>query len=127
MKIYGIILAVMLGIIVTGCSTLIPSRYDDNESYVVTNLYHETVRLDCNNDVTISYQSWVIDNEVEWLMHYAELKKSRDIYEMLRTMRMTTQPFAERDQISPTFCELKKRLMVEQSKNIGEAIMSRMK
>lgn len=127
MKIYGIILAASLGIMVAGCSTLIPSRYDDNESYVAVNLYHEVNKLDCSDDIGVIYQSRVIDNEVDWLKHYTELKNSKDIQAMIDLMKETTGPFAKRDQISQPYCELKKRAMMEQSRFIAKAIMARMK
>ena len=127
MKFYGKILACTLGMsILAGCMS-IPSRYDDNESSKIVDIHHNINMLDCSRDEDLIFHVQWIDHEIDWLISYTEFKKSRDILEMLELMKTTTEGMAQREQISETFCNLKKVVLQEQSAQIAKAIMGRVK
>jgi|DEB0MinimDraft_4_1074332.scaffolds.fasta_scaffold01918_11 outer membrane murein-binding lipoprotein Lpp len=124
MKNRVIILASLLGMsILSGCASL----YDDNESYQAVELYHNINNLECSDEGLAIEQAAIIDDNVDWLIAYSELKGSRDVNNLLLLMKTTTEPLAARESMSPTYCGLKKTLLQEQSRDVGTAILRRNK
>lgn len=127
MKIRDILTAISVGMLITGCS-LIPSRWDDNEAAGVTDLYNAIVTMDCTlNPVLLRHVVEDIDKKHSWVLHYTQLKGTKDIESLLLQMDGTIDSLVEKETISPTYCKLKQKVLTEQSFAVADTIMGRFK
>ena len=122
MKIATIILGTML---LTGCGIPSISFYDDNESLLAVEVRSSVDLLDCST--TQAPQVKTIQTSVNKFLFYSEAKGSSDVGEMIAPMKDTVDSFYDRvkDKDSVVFCNIKKKLMVQQSETIADAVMSR--
>lgn len=104
-------------IFLSACSGL-PSFYDDNESMLAIEVRHEVYMLDCSMPYIHG-----IKTSVDKLYLYTESKGSKDIHELVGKMRESAAGLKE--DMSPTFCSLKKKALESQSKSITAGIMRR--
>jgi hypothetical protein len=109
-------------LLLAGCSG-IPSFYDDNESLAAVEVRFAISKLDCS-DPYIQVQN--IKDNVDFLALYSESKRSTDLEEMILLMKDTVDTLYEKENISPVYCELKKKILVEQSADIANAVMWRL-
>jgi len=122
MKIATIILSTML---LTGCGIPSISFYDDNESLLAVEVRSSVDLLDCSTTQAPQVKS--IQTSVNKFLFYSEAKGSSDVEEMIVPMKETVDSFYNRvkDKDSVVFCKLKKKVMVQQSETIADAVMSR--
>ena len=122
MKIVTTILATMM---LASCGIPSISFYDDNESLLAVQVRGAAESLDCAYKQEPQVRQ--IQNRVNTLLYYSEAKKSKDLQEMILPMKETVDKFHFRilKHDSITFCEIKKKLIVQQSKTISDAVMSR--
>lgn len=122
-----ILTAISVGILITGCS-LIPSRWDDNEAAGVTDLYNSIVTMDCTlQPVLIKRMVEDIDKKHTWVLHYTQLKGTKDIESLLLKMDDTIDGMVKQEKINPAYCRIKQRLLTEQSEAVASTIMGRFK
>lgn len=127
MKIRGILTAISVGMLITGC-TLLPSRWDDNEAAGVTDLYNAIVTMDCTlNPVLLRHVVTDIDKKHSWVLHYTQLKGTSDIESLLLKMEGTIDSLVEKETISPTYCKLKQKVLTQQTQAVADTIMGRFK
>lgn len=113
----------------TGCSTIkdyFPSRWDSNQSRVVTDIQQTTRNFDCKGD--IAQQAKVLSTQVEWLDIYSQTKDTRDISKITGNMNDTVKELRDRSSkgpVSPMYCEIKKKIMVQQADMIGHTVQGR--
>lgn len=113
----------------TGCSSLkdyIPSRWDVNQSRAVTDIQQTTRNFDCKGD--IAFQSKLLSAQVEWLDIYSKTKDTRDIAKITSNMNDTVKELRERSSkgpVSPLYCDLKKKLMIQQADMIAHTVQGR--
>lgn len=122
MKIATVILATMM---LASCGIPSISFYDDNESLLAVQVRGAAESLDCS--VKQEPQVRGIQNRVDLLLYFSEAKHSDDVQEMVLPMKDTVDKFYERvkKNDSIAFCEIKKKLIVQQSKTIADAVMRR--
>ena len=113
-----VILATLL--LCSSCSLLDTSFYDDNESMLAVEVRHSVADLDCEHIYTLGIQQ-----SVQKLYLYTESKKSKDIQQLVSLMKETSDGLHEKESMSKTYCELKKKLLEKQSSDIANAIMRR--
>lgn len=104
---------------ISACSG-IPSFYDDNESLLAVEVRYSVSRLDCSNPNTSN-----VKNSIDKLALYSESKKSSDIGKLVVLMKETSDGLHNKESISPVYCNLKKKLLEQQSSDIANAIMRR--
>jgi len=124
LKLTSILLMVVL---LTGCSSLqdmMPSFYDDNESKAIIDVVTKVSLLDCNA-TTLIEDLKELDRDTEWLILYSEAKGSRDVNKTTKLFDETLNGMVAKETVSPTYCELKKKTMLVQSKEIAKSIMRR--
>jgi hypothetical protein len=120
-----LILAVMLA----GCSSLkdyIPSRWDVNQSRVVTDIQQTTRNFDCKGDIV--QQSKVLSDQVQWLDIYSQTKDTRDVVALTSTIKQTTKDLQDRvakGPVSPLYCDLKKKILIQQADIIATTVQGR--
>lgn len=109
---------------VAGCSGVPSISFQDsNESILAVEVRLEVSRLDCKNPGT---QLSTIKRSVDFLQLYSESKGSKDLQAMVLEMQDTTNGlYAKGDNLSPVFCDLKKKVLTTQSKDIADAVMRR--
>lgn len=123
------LVAVLLVVTLTGCAGLIekfPSRWDVNQAKVVTDIQQSAKRFDCKGDQLA--QLTALDKEVEWFDIYAKTKPTRDVAKLTKTMVDTVNEFKDRASkgpVSPLYCELKKKIIIQQSEIIAGAVQGR--
>ena len=121
--------AVLLVVTLTGCAGLIekiPSRWDVNQAKVVTDIQQNAKRFDCKGDQLA--QLTALDRDIEWFDIYAKTKPTRDVAKLTKTMADTVNEFKDRASkgpVSPLYCELKKKIIIQQSEIIAGAVQGR--
>ena len=121
--------AVLLVVTLTGCAGLIekfPSRWDVNQAKVVTDIQQGAKRFDCKGDQLA--QLTALDKDIEWFDIYAKTKPTRDVAKLTKTMADTVNEFKDRagkGPVSPLYCELKKKIIIQQSEIIAGAVQGR--
>jgi len=112
-----------------GCSTIkdyIPSRWDDNQAAAITNLQQATRHLDCSQPLAPQVQ--LIADRVEWIDIYSKSKGTRDVAKLTVTFDTTLKEFGDRVKAGPVsamYCDLKKKIFVQQADILAAAIMGR--
>ena len=123
------LVAVLLIVTLTGCAGLIekfPSRWDANQAKVVTDIQQGAKRFDCKGDQLA--QLTALDRDIEWFDIYAKTKPTRDVAKLTKTMVDTVNEFKDRagkGPVSPLYCELKKKIIIQQSEIIAGAVQGR--
>ena len=119
------VLILTLLTLLSACS-LVPSRWDDNQSKVVTDMQFSTRHLDCTKD--LRSQLTTISNQTEWFDLYSVTKGTNDVKELNDTFAKTVKELQDRlvqGPVSPTYCELKKKVLVQQADIIANAVQFR--
>jgi len=128
MKIVSILL---ISLTLSGCATVkgwIPSFWDDNQSARIVDVRHKIENLDCSKDQLP--QVVAIRADLEWFQLYSESKgwRQADVLRVVKPMQETVEDMykrAQNNQGSKTYCELKKKIMQQQSKRAAEAVLRR--
>jgi len=115
------ILVLSSALLIGGCS-MIPSFWDDNESYAVAKIRHSVDAIDCGGNYLPQINNLVSD--IRFLQLYSESKGSDDLGEMVDPM-METATGLQKMTVNETFCKLKKGQLTEQSATIADATMER--
>lgn len=119
--------SILLGtFLLAGCSTFSSlSFYDDNESLLSVKVRLYASSLDCSYKQEPQVKA--IQMSVNEFLFYSEAKRSKDVTEMILPMKETVDGFYERikKNDSIAFCEIKKKIIVQQSSTIADAVMRR--
>ena len=128
-KLSAIILALML----SGCAGLtglIPSFWDDNQSARIISVRLDIERVDCKSQQLP--QVTKIRDDLAWFKLYSESKGGRqaDVIALTTPMTETVEDWhkrvsAEGHKDNPIYCDLKKRVLTEQSARAAKAILGR--
>ena len=117
-----LILTISALLLLSGCSH-IPSFWDDNEALLAADIRFAVTQIKCERP----YQSKVenLKDKVDLLAIYSDSKGSSDVGEIITIMKETTDGFYEDNSQNEFFCNMKKRLLTDQSKHVAQAIMGR--
>ena len=115
------ILVFSILLLISGCS-MIPSFWDDNESWSVAKIRHSVDTLNCSGNYMPQVN--VLVSDIRFLQLYSESKGSNDLGEMVSPM-MDTAMGLQKMTVNETFCKLKKKQLVKQSAIIADATMER--
>jgi len=113
----------------SGCSTImeqIPSRWDANQSIIVTDMQQMTRHIDCTAD--LKPQLHDLFTKVEWYDIYATTKGTHDMAKLDQVMLTTIKEFQERTDkgpVSPMYCDMKKKVLVQQADIIAKTVQGR--
>ena len=115
----------------TGCANTykyIPSFWDDNQSHYIIQVRLTVDRLDCEQPHAA--QVGRIRDAVDTFMFYSESKGSlqKDVIRLVEPMKQTVDDFYKRSvtqQGSRTYCELKKKVLQEQSQRAAGSVLGR--
>lgn len=115
---------IILMLISAGCS-LIPSKFDSNEAKIMTDIQLTIREFDCSNPVN---QINELHKEVYWLQIYSSFRGSRDILSIIDGLSNTVTEFKARinnGPISPMYCDLKKKILIQQADISAKAVHGR--
>lgn len=121
-------------LVLQGCavalSSYIPSFWDDNQSAKIVDISLAVERLDCAK--TQAPQVSQIRDQLEWFKLYSQGKGSRqtDVLKLTQPMADTVEDWfkrvsAEGYRENKIYCELKKKVMTEQSQRAAKAVLGR--
>ena len=116
-------------VMLAGCSSLkdwIPVRWDANQSQAITTIQQTTRNFDCKGD--IAQQAKDLSNKIQWFTIYSESKPTRDVIGPVGHMNDTVKELVDRSSkgpVSPMYCELKKKLMIQQADMVAHTVQGR--
>lgn len=126
------ILAIALvSLSLTGCSTVkgwIPSFWDDNQSARIIDVRLKVDSVDCTQPQLP--QAEEISKQLRWFELYSESKgwRQSDVIKLTAPMKESVDDWVKRSKDkegSKTYCEIKKKVLVEQSKRAAQAVLGR--
>jgi hypothetical protein len=123
------LIVVLAFISLTGCSTVkewIPVKWDANQSHSITTIQQATRNFDCTADIV--QQSQQLAKQIEWFKIYSESKPTRDIISPIGHMNDTVKELVDRSSkgaVSPAYCEIKKKIIVQQANMIAHTVQGR--
>jgi hypothetical protein len=122
------IFAVLLLVSISGCAGLLPSFWDDNQSRVIIDVRHTVRHINCAEPHLPQAQK--IQHQLEWFELYSESKGylQQDVLTLIKPMQETVNDFVKRSKTSQgsvAYCELKKKLLINQSATAAKAVLGR--
>ena len=113
----------------SGCASImemIPSRWDANQSYIVTDIQQSVRHIDCKADLSPQLSSLFM--KVEWYDLYATTKGTKDMAKLDQVVLTTIKEFQEKVATGPTsplYCDLKKKILIQQADIIAKTVQGR--
>jgi hypothetical protein len=127
------LLAILSLSLLSGCAGLtglIPSFWDDNQSARIISVRLDIERVDCKAQQLP--QVVKIRDDLAWFKMYSESKGGRqaDVIALTKPMTETVEDWYKRvategHKDNPIYCDLKKRVLTEQSQRAAKAILGR--
>jgi hypothetical protein len=120
---------VLFLVLLQGCSTMLPSFWDDNQSKKIIDVRQSVAHLDCKQSHLPQVKQ--IHNQLEWFQLYSESKGflQNDVLAVIKPMQETVEEFYKRsagkNQGSVPYCEMKKKILIKQSSIAAQAVLSR--
>ena len=125
-----LILAVVMLQGCAGLTGLIPSFWDPNQSARIVSVRLDIERLDCK--AAQKPQVTKIRDDLEWFRLYSESKGGRqaDVLALTKPMTDTLEDWHKRvstegHRDNPIYCDLKKKVLQEQSARAAKAVLGR--
>lgn len=128
MRINSAIIATV--VVLSGCASMqdwIPVRVDANQSHAITTIQQATRNFDCSQNVAAQAQE--LAQKLQWFQIYAESKPTRDVLKPVAIMQQTVQELVERSKkqaVTPVYCDIKKRIVIQQANIIAHTVHGRM-
>lgn len=124
----NILTSLIIAVSVSGCATVanwIPSFWDDNQSAYIVQLQLTVDQLDCAQAQTP--QVLKLHQDLRRFELYSEAKGSlqRDVLRVTEPISTTTKEWRDRGEGSKTYCEIKKKLLTQQSARAARVILGR--
>ena len=121
---------VLFLVLLQGCSTMLPSFWDDNQSARIISVRLDVERVDCKTAQLPQVAK--IRDDLAWFRLYSESKGSRqaDVIALTKPMSETVEDWHKRVSLegykdNPIYCDLKKRVLQEQSTRAAKAVLGR--
>ena len=120
---------VLFLVLLQGCSTMLPSFWDDNQSKKIIDVRQSVAHLNCAQSHLPQVKQ--IHDQLEWFQLYSESKGflQNDVLAVIKPMQETVEEFYKRsagkDQGSVPYCEMKKKILIKQSSIAAQAVLAR--
>jgi hypothetical protein len=123
-----IIASVILTVLLSGCTTLqswVPSFWDDNQSAYIITARLSAERINCLEPQLTQVQ--VLAEDLRRFELYSEAKGSlqRDVLRVIEPMQSTVKEWQTRKEGSRAYCEIKKKLLLQQAERASKVILGR--
>jgi PBP1b-binding outer membrane lipoprotein LpoB len=120
-----IIFAILL---LSGCASIkayLPSGWDANQSKIATDMQQTARQLDCTApDAALNK----LTDEIQWFDLYAKSKGTADVAPVTISLQAVVTEFQDRrkkESVSPFYCELKKKIMIQDADIIARTVQGR--
>jgi hypothetical protein len=123
------LIAVVAFLSLTGCASImdmIPSRWDANQSRMITDIQLEVRHFDCKADLKPQVDQ--LARDVERFDIYATTKPTRDIAKLTGIVTDTVRELQDRvdkGPVSPLYCDLKKKIIQQQTDILAGSVQGR--
>ena len=123
------LIAVVAFLSLTGCASvmeMIPSRWDVNQAKMITDIQLEVRHFDCKAELKPQVDQ--LARDVEWFDIYAQTRPTRDIAKLTGTITDTVKELQDRvnkGPVSPLYCDLKKKIIQQQTDIIAKSVQGR--
>jgi hypothetical protein len=112
----------------SGCATAVgwvPSFWDDNQSSRIIDIQVKINQIDCA--LPQAAQVKPIQFDLEWFKSYSTAKGvlQKDVIRLTAPMKETVDVWAKRGSGSTAYCELKKKILAEESRKAAAAVLGR--
>jgi hypothetical protein len=107
---------------------MIPSFSDVNQSAKIIDVRQSVALLDCKKDHAPQVKN--IKDNLQWFQLYSESKgwRQNDVIKLIKPIQETTDDFYKRSldkQGSEGYCEIKKKILTQQTDKAATAILGR--
>lgn len=122
------ILTILMALSISGCATitnLIPSFWDDNQSKVAVDIKYNITNINCKSDNLLTA---LILEDINWFISYSESKGTNDVIKIITPLKSTLVSLDEKvknNTVTPTYCELKKKILITQSDKFAKVVLGR--
>lgn len=121
-------LIVALVFLLSGCATVerwIPSFWDDNQSQIIVTARLYAEQINCADTQLPQIQR--VDQELRRFQIYSTAKGTlqKDVLRVVEPMKSTAQEWVTRGEGSKTYCEIKKKLLIQQGDRATRVILGR--
>jgi hypothetical protein len=120
--------AILVSVLISGCATVqswIPSFWDDNQSAYITEARLTVERVDC----TLPQVAQVLrlHEDLRRFELYSQAKGSlqQDVLRVIEPMQVTVKEWRDRGEGSRVYCEIKKKLLLQQGERASKVILGR--
>jgi len=123
------LIAVVAFLSLTGCASvmdMIPSRWDVNQAKAITDIQVQVNHFDCKADLKPQVDQ--LARDIEWFDIYANTKPTHDILKLSATLTDTVKELQDRvakGPVSPLYCDLKKKIIQQQTDIIAKSVQGR--
>lgn len=114
--------------VLQGCAQIqswVPSFWDDNQSARIIDVRSRVESINCAD--TQRPQVDAVARELRWFEMYSQAKGTlqKDVLRVIEPMQATTKEWLDRGEGSKTYCELKKKLLIQQGERASKVILGR--
>jgi hypothetical protein len=120
--------AILVSVLISGCATVqswIPSFWDDNQSAYITEARLTVERVDCA--LPQIPQVLRLHEDLRRFELYSQAKGSlqQDVLRVIEPMQLTVKEWRDRGEGSRVYCEIKKKLLLQQGERASKVILGR--
>lgn len=122
------LITLALVLMLSGCATVqswIPSFWDDNQSARVIDVRVKVLAINCTQPQ--DYQVLPIQQDLVWFIEYSRAKGvlQQDVIRLVEPMKTTVDAWVARGTGSVAYCELKKKILLQNSERAAKAVLGR--
>ena len=116
------ILVALSVVALSGCA-MIPSFWDDNQSHRAVDIWLNVKNINCDEDYR--YQVSDLANDMSWFVLYSQAKGTKDVQEIAEKMNETVVSFKKKEDVSPSYCKIKQRILDKQGEALAKSVLGR--
>lgn len=122
------LLAAVTMVMLTGCSTIekwIPSFWDDNQSNYIIQARISIGKIDCEKPQIPQVN--LVSEDIKRFELYSQAKGAlqKDVLRLVEPMRFTINEWQQRGEGATLYCEMKKKILLQQSERASKVILGR--
>lgn len=122
------LIAFALAVLLTGCAGIqswIPSFWDDNQSAYIISVRLSVERINCAEPQVPQVR--IVAEDLRRFQLYSEAKGAlqRDVLRVIEPMTSTVREWQDRGEGARVYCEIKKKLLVQQGERASRVILGR--
>jgi len=115
-------------VVLQGCAQLqswVPSFWDDNQSARIIDVRSRVESINCAESQKAQVEA--VARELRWFEMYSQSKGTlqKDVLRVIEPMQSTVKEWSDRGEGSKVYCELKKKLLTQQSERAAKVILGR--